>query len=68
MTFLGSSKAVLQGPNTDREGAAKGLKGFLAYAIWRGAYLTMTLSWRNKFLIPIQWLAVKIFGRHVSRF
>ena len=68
MTFLGSSKAVLQGPNTSREGAAKGLRGFLAYAIWRGAYLTMTLSWRNKFLIPIQWLVVKIFGRHVSRF
>ena len=68
MTFLGSSKAVLQGPNTDREGAASGLKGFLAYAIWRGAYLTMTLSWRNKFLIPVQWLAVKLFGRHVSRF
>ncbi|KAK5937106.1 hypothetical protein PMZ80_010646 [Knufia obscura] len=68
MTFLGSSKAVLQGPNTDRKGAGQGLKGFLAYAIWRGAYLTMTLSWRNKFLIPIQWLAVKLFGRHISRF
>ena len=68
MTFLGSSKAVLQGPETSREGAAKGLKGFLAYAIWRGAYLTMTLSWRNKFLIPIQWLAVKVFGRSISRF
>jgi len=68
MTFLGSGKAVLQGPSTSREGAAKGLKGFLAYAIWRGAYLTMTLSWRNKFLIPIQWLAVKVFGRSISRF
>lgn len=68
MTFLGGSKAVLQGPSTSREGAAKGLKGFLAYAIWRGAYLTMTLSWRNKFLIPIQWLAVRIFGRSISRF
>lgn len=68
MTFLGGSKAVLQGPSVSREGAARGLKGFLAYAIWRGAYLTMTLSWRNKFLIPIQWLAVKIFGRSISRF
>lgn len=68
MTFLGGNKAVLQGPSVSREGAARGLKGFLAYAIWRGAYLTMTLSWRNKFLIPIQWLAVKIFGRSISRF
>lgn len=68
MTFLGGGKAILQGPSTDREGAAKGLKGFLAYAIWRGAYLTMSLSWRNKFLIPIQWFAVKVFGRSISRF
>lgn len=68
MTFLGGGKAVLQGPNTSRKGAARGLKGFLAYLIWRGAYLTMTLSWRNKVLIPIQWLAVKVFGRSISRF
>lgn len=68
MTFLGGSKAVLQGPSVSREGVTRGLKGFLAYAIWRGAYLTMTLSWRNKVLIPIQWLAVKIFGRSISRF
>lgn len=68
MTFLGSSKAILQGPNVDKNGAGRGLRGFLAYALWRGAYLTMTLSWRNKLLIPVQWLAVKIFGRSISRF
>lgn len=68
MTFLGGSKAILQGPETERQGAGKRLKGFLAYLIWRGAYLTMTLSWRNKILIPVQWLTVRIFGRSVSRF
>lgn len=68
MTFLGGSKAILQGPNVDQKGAGRGLRGFLAYAIWRGAYLTMTLSWRNMFLIPAQWLAVKVFGRSTSRF
>ncbi|KAK5106602.1 hypothetical protein LTS08_000723 [Lithohypha guttulata] len=68
MTFLGGSKAILQGPETERAGAGKRLKGFLAYLIWRGAYLTMTLSWRNKILIPVQWLTVRLFGRSVSRF
>ena len=68
MTFLGGGRAVLQAPSTSREGAARGLRGWLAYLIWRGAYLTMTLSWRNKFLIPVQWLAVKVFGRSISRF
>ena len=73
MTYLGGSKAILQAPNLDSNGngdgkAKKGIKGWVAYLIWRGVYLTMTLSWRNKFLVPIQWLAVKVFGRDVSRF
>ena len=73
MTYLGGSKAILQPPHGKSNGngngkATKGIKGWVAYLIWRGAYLTMTLSWRNKFLVPVQWLAVKVFGRDVSRF
>ena len=67
MTYLGGAKAILQSPSKG-EGPAKGIKGWVAFLLWRGAYLTMTLSWRNKFLVPVQWLAVKIFGRDVSRF
>lgn len=71
MTYLGGATAVLQGPNVRRDGTKKkglNLKGWIAFLTWRGAYLSMTLSWRNRFLIPIQWLAVKLFGRDVSRF
>lgn len=72
MAYIGGAKAVLQGPTVTRGegGKATGLnfRGWIAYLMWRGAYLTMTLSWRNKFLIPIQWLAVKVFGRDISRF
>ena len=68
MTFLGGSKAILQGPNTKSDVAGQGLRGFLAYLIWRGVYLTLTLSGKNRFLIPVYWLAVKLFGRSVSRF
>jgi NADH dehydrogenase FAD-containing subunit len=68
MTYLGGAKAIIQGPEGNGKGEARGLKGWVAYLIWRGAYLTMTLSWRNKFLVPIHWLAVKVFGRDVSRF
>jgi NADH dehydrogenase FAD-containing subunit len=67
MTYLGGSKAVFQAPS-DSEGHTRGIKGWIAFLIWRGAYLTMTLSWRNKFLVPMHWLAVKVFGRDVSRF
>ena len=44
MTYIGGAKALLQGPPTGREGKSHGLKGWLAYLLWRGAYLTMTLS------------------------
>ncbi|KIX01961.1 uncharacterized protein Z518_07900 [Rhinocladiella mackenziei CBS 650.93] len=67
LTYLGGAKAVLQGASSNG-GVSRGLKGWIAYLVWRGAYLTMTLSWRNKFLVPVQWLTVKIFGRDMSRF
>lgn len=83
-TYIGGAKAVLQGPPMAERGGKNGKKngdggvankasglnfrGWIAFLLWRGAYLTMTLSWRNKFLVPIQWVAVKLFGRDVSRF
>lgn len=68
MTYIGGAKALLQGPPTGREGKSHGLKGWLAYLLWRGAYLTMTLSWRNKVLVPVYWAVVRICGRDINRF
>jgi NADH dehydrogenase FAD-containing subunit len=68
MTYLGGSKAMLQGGSKDRDGRSRGVKGWVAYLLWRGAYTTMTLSWRNRILVPIQWMIVKLFGRDISRF
>jgi NADH dehydrogenase FAD-containing subunit len=49
MAYLGNWKAIMQtGGNND-------VKGWAAWFIWRGAYLTKTVSWRNKLLIPIYW-------------
>ena len=49
MTYLGNSKGLVQ------TGGGKGLEGYLAWLVWRGAYLTMSVSWRNKILIPTYW-------------
>jgi NADH dehydrogenase FAD-containing subunit len=68
MTYVGNSKALFQSGSTDREGMAKGLKGWTAYLLWRGAYLTMTLSWRNKILVPMYWIVNRVFGRDITRF
>ncbi|KAJ5041834.1 uncharacterized protein L3040_005400 [Drepanopeziza brunnea f. sp. 'multigermtubi'] len=62
MTYLGNWKAVMQADD------GKGIKGRMAWIIWRGAYLTQTVSWRNRILIPIYWCINWIFGRDISRF
>ena len=49
MTYLGMSKGMVQ------TGSGKGLQGYLAWLVWRGAYLTMSVSWRNRILIPTYW-------------
>ena len=49
MAYLGNWKGLVQ------TGSGKGLEGYLAWLVWRGAYLTMSVSWRNKILIPTYW-------------
>ena len=46
---IGNWDALFQGGEWGR------LQGYIAWAIWRGAYLTKTVSWRNKILVPVYW-------------
>lgn len=46
MAYLGNWKAALQ------PGSGGQISGFAAFVIWRGAYLTRSVSLRNKILIP----------------
>lgn len=63
MAYVGNWRAIVQG------GSGMGdVSGRAAWLIWRGAYLAMSLSWRNRILIPIYWLINWMFGRDVSRF
>lgn len=41
--------------------------GSLTYLFWRSAYLSMCFSTRNRILVALDWMKVKIFGRDVSR-
>ena len=57
MTYLGNSKGLVQ-----TEGWLGDVSGRVAWLIWRGAYLTMSVSWRNKILIPVYWYVWFIYG------
>ncbi|QIX00780.1 hypothetical protein AMS68_006297 [Peltaster fructicola] len=61
MAYTGAGSAILQSKGGD-------VSGFAAWLVWRGVYLTKSVSWRNKVLIPIYWTVNWLFGRDVSRF
>ncbi|KAL8742394.1 MAG: hypothetical protein Q9190_005107 [Brigantiaea leucoxantha] len=72
MTYLGDWKGLLQVPGGSGEKGlgkwAKGLRGRVAWLVWRGAYLGLSFSWRNRVLIPVYWVLNWAFGRDITRF
>ncbi|CAL9210281.1 unnamed protein product [Musa hybrid cultivar] len=48
---------------------AKGISmaGFVSWFIWRSAYLTRVVSWRNRFYVAVNWATTLVFGRDNSR-
>ena len=61
MAYIGGYKAVTSFGSTK-------LKGFISWFLWRSAYLTKTVSLKNKILIPINWSKTFIFGRDITKF
>lgn len=61
MAYLGSWRAIHQSSGDE-------LKGRAAWILWRTAYLTKSMSVRNKLLIPVYWFVTWVFGRDISRF
>lgn len=64
LAYIGNWNALFQG------GGKWGgrLQGYVAWIIWRGAYITRTVSLRNKVLVPVYWVVNWVFGRDISRF
>ncbi|KAI1811250.1 FAD/NAD(P)-binding domain-containing protein [Poronia punctata] len=61
MTYLGSWRAIHQS-------SADELTGRAAWFLWRTAYLTRSMSIRNKIMVPVYWFMSWVFGRDISRF
>ncbi|KAK9465776.1 pyridine nucleotide-disulfide oxidoreductase-domain-containing protein [Lipomyces arxii] len=65
LAYIGSDKAIAD--VTWGEGNNLTSSGQLTYLFWRSAYVSMVFSTRNKMLVIMDWLKVKMFGRDVSR-
>jgi NADH dehydrogenase len=77
LAYIGSSKALMQIPHEETEkGSGKrrnrylpeGLTGRMAWLVWKVAYLSMSISWRNRARILFRWVVNRIFGSDISRF
>lgn len=71
IAYLGDSKALMQLPQEadgTKDILPSAIKGRYAWLIWKGAYLSMSISWRNRFRILISWFSAWAFGRDISRY
>ncbi|RXW23234.1 hypothetical protein EST38_g2629 [Candolleomyces aberdarensis] len=70
LAYIGSWKAIYDRPSApgEEQGFMSKETGRVAWLLWRSAYFTMTLSWRNKILVPTYWFMNWIFGRDLTRF
>jgi NADH:ubiquinone reductase (non-electrogenic) len=42
--------------------------GFATWMLWRSAYITKLVSFKNKVLVLFDWFKTALFGRDISRF
>lgn len=80
LAYIGSSNALMQIPHekTAAPGGGdekrrnpylpEGLTGRMAWLVWKVAYLSMSISWRNRLRILFRWVLNRVFGSDVSRF
>lgn len=51
----------------DQDAKGISIAGFFSFLIWRSAYLTRVLSWRNRFYVAVNWATTLVFGRDISK-
>ncbi|KAI5406509.1 tubulin alpha 1, variant 2 [Lathyrus oleraceus] len=66
MASVGAYKALVD-LRQSKDAKGLSLAGFVSWLIWRSAYLTRVLSWRNKFYVAVNWGPTFVFGRDNSR-
>ncbi|KAE8711390.1 Internal alternative NAD(P)H-ubiquinone oxidoreductase A1 [Hibiscus syriacus] len=66
MATVGRFKALVD-LRQSKEAKGISLAGFASWFIWRSAYLTRVVSWRNRFYVAINWSTTFVFGRDISR-
>ncbi|CAM6047802.1 unnamed protein product [Sphagnum compactum] len=67
MATVGRYKALVDLRESNKSRGLS-MKGFLSWIVWRSAYLTRVISWRNRLYVAVNWATTLLFGRDISRF
>ncbi|KAF8976121.1 hypothetical protein BGZ46_008561 [Entomortierella lignicola] len=65
MAYIGNWEAVVDMTKINENAKESGK---MAWVFWRSSYLTLSVSMRNKMLIPMYWFMTWVFGRDVVSF
>lgn len=74
VAYIGNTRALMQIPHEQVDGGIRnpylpeGITGRAAWLIWKAAYLSMSVSWKNRLRILLVWIINPIFGRDISRY
>ncbi|KAI3456319.1 hypothetical protein Pfo_012982 [Paulownia fortunei] len=66
MASVGRYKALVD-LRQSKDAKGLSLAGFVSWLIWRSAYLTRVISWRNRVYVAVNWATTLVFGRDNSR-
>lgn len=69
LAYIGDANALMQIPHENGSSyLPKGLKGRTAAMVWNWAYVSMSISWRNKLRLVFRRMVNRVYGRDVSRY
>eukprot|EP01038_Epipyxis_sp_PR26KG_P004189 gene4189-5960_t len=63
LTYIGASEALAEINVNKNIINGKGAVGFL---LWRGIYWFKQVSWKNRFLVGLDWVKARVFGREIG--
>ncbi|OEL27105.1 Internal alternative NAD(P)H-ubiquinone oxidoreductase A1, mitochondrial [Dichanthelium oligosanthes] len=66
MASVGRYKALVD-LRENKHAKGVSMAGFLSWVMWRSAYLTRVVSWRNRFYVAVNWATTLVFGRDNTR-
>ncbi|XP_051125374.1 internal alternative NAD(P)H-ubiquinone oxidoreductase A1, mitochondrial-like [Andrographis paniculata] len=67
MASVGRYKALVDLRESKEDSSGISMAGFISWFVWRSAYLTRVISWRNRFYVAVNWATTLVFGRDNTR-